>query len=176
MRPYRRDQILAFWSPRGEGIGPHVLSQWYRSPFMLDGTEFDTAEHWMMYSKARLFGDDRIAEEILSLPHQNRPNTVQKLGRQVRGFDQRVWDAHKYSIVLRGNLAKFHSWPALGDWLSDRGETEIVEASPYDCVWGVGVSESDPRLLKPWEWPGENLLGQVLDEVRMVLQTSSLFC
>lgn len=144
------------------------LSQWSRSDFLLDGAGFTCAEQYMMWRKARLFGDDMIADKILAAcePHDHK-----RLGQAVRGFEQALWDAEKVSIVTAGNRAKFGQNAGLARKLLGTGGAVLVEANPRDVVWGAGLAEDDPDIFDPSKWRGENLLGQVLMQVRAELQT-----
>lgn len=121
----------------------------------------------MMAGKARLFGDEEMLEKIMAA---SDPRTMKKLGRQVRGFDQAVWEQYKYALVLQGNVCKFSQNPALGQFLLSTGEQILVEASPYDRIWGIGLSATDPRAQDPRQWRGRNLLGFALTEVRDILR------
>lgn len=157
---------LYFWGhrPRPDGrIGKSCLSQWWPAPFTVDGRRYATAEHYMMWGKARLFGDERIAEQILAT---ERPDDVKSLGRRIAGFDEDAWAAARYGIVVEGNLAKFGQHPPLAAFLLGTGDQVLVEASPLDPVWGIGLAADDPRAADPARWQGLNLLGQALMEVR----------
>lgn len=142
------------------------LSQWYESPFEVDGHHYPTAEHWMMAGKARLFQDAEHLEQILAAKH---PAAAKKLGRQVRGFDSQVWDEHRFDIVVEGNRHKFAQHAALADFLRQSGQRVLVEASPVDAIWGIGLAQDDPRAHDPAQWQGHNLLGFALMEVRKAL-------
>jgi ribA/ribD-fused uncharacterized protein len=120
----------------------------------------------MMAEKARLFDDLETAQAAISAGH---PAQVQRLGRRVRGFDQSRWDQHKVDIVMRGNLAKFSQNPDLGQYLAGTGQRILVEASPKDHIWGVGLAESDAAITDPRRWRGQNLLGFTLMAVRSQL-------
>lgn len=88
-------------------MGKTCLSQWFPSRFEVDGVPYPTAEHWMMAEKARLFRDEEVLGRILACEH---PGEAKKLGREVRGFDGSVWDAHRVEVVVQGNLHKFAGW------------------------------------------------------------------
>ena len=168
---YRPD-FLFFWShqPTAPGkIGKECLSQWWPAAFCVDGTTYATAEHYMMAEKARLFGDEDIRREILAA---GSPEKVKKLGRLVKGFDSPVWEAHRTEIVVRGNTAKFQQNADLYAYLMGTGEQVLVEASPYDQIWGIGLSADDPNASRPEKWRGLNLLGFALMCVRSELQRS----
>ncbi|MBI9050772.1 MAG: NADAR family protein [Anaerolineaceae bacterium] len=162
-------EFLFFWghqAHRTGEIGKECLSQWWPASFSIDGTFYLTAEHFMMAEKARLFGDFEIHEKILIT---ESPEKVKKLGRLVHGFDEKIWNENRLEIVLRGNRAKFQQNGNLGAYLIHTQEQIIVEASPFDTVWGIGLSEDDHRAFKPEQWMGLNLLGFALMRVRSEL-------
>jgi ribA/ribD-fused uncharacterized protein len=163
-------KYLYFWGhkPRPDGsTGSGCLSQWWPATFTVDGREYASAEHWMMCAKARLFEDPDIAEQILAASH---PGEAKALGRRIRGFDEAVWVEHRYEIVVAGNVAKFGQHEDLRRFLLDTGERVLVEASPVDRIWGIGLAASDPRAADPAQWPGLNLLGFALGEARALLR------
>ena len=120
-------------------------------------------EQYMMASKAQLFGDEEIRKEILKC---SDPKQIKALGRKVRGFDQKVWDKFKYAIVLLGNWCKFSQNRYLQEFLLSTGDSVLVEASPYDAIWGIRLAASSPEAKDPMKWRGQNLLGFALMEVR----------
>jgi ribA/ribD-fused uncharacterized protein len=129
----------------------------------VDGVTYPTAEHWMMAGKARLFGDDAALARILGAP---QPGAAKKLGRQVRGFDEDTWIRHRWDLVVDGNVAKFGQDTALREYLLGTGSRVLVEASPLDRVWGIGLAADDERTADPASWRGLNLLGFALMEAR----------
>ena len=152
--------FLFFWKALP---GPGYLSQWWQQPFTVDGVEYGSAEHWMMAGKARLFGDDDALAKIVAAEH---PVLVKKLGQTVRNFDEKAWKAHRFEIVVEGNRAKFAADPALAEYLRSTGDRVLVEASPLDRIWGIGLDEDNPHARIPSKWRGLNLLGWALMEVR----------
>ncbi|MCQ4043582.1 NADAR family protein [Streptantibioticus rubrisoli] len=161
-----RPKYLMFWGhrPRRDGsVGPGCLSQWWPAEFTVDGVRYPTAEHWMMAGKARLFGDERTAAKVLAAGH---PNEAKALGRQVPGFDEELWARHRWELVVQGNVAKFGQHPGLRDFLLGTGSRVLVEASPLDRVWGIGLAADDERAADPARWRGLNLLGFALMEAR----------
>ncbi len=162
----KRLKYLFFWghSPNKDGsIGKSCFSQWWSSNFIVDGITYKTAEHWMMAEKARLFKDATIQEEIIESKH---PMETKQLGRKVKGFDPNVWDAHKYNIVKQGNLYKFSQDKLLKEYLLSTKQRIIVEASPRDRIWGIGMGQHNEKAENPNLWRGQNLLGFALMEVR----------
>ncbi|WP_283136908.1 NADAR family protein [Rhizohabitans arisaemae] len=164
-----RLRYLYFWGhrpPHGGGVGKGCLSQWWEGEFSADGHVFRSAEHYMMAHKAWLFGDEETAVRILAA---GNPAVAQKLGREVRGFDDAVWTEHRYDIVVRGNVAKFGQDPSLARYLLGTGDRVLVEASPRDRIWGIGLAGDDPRAASPTGWLGLNLLGFALMDAREAL-------
>ena len=164
-----RPDYLCFWGHRaksGNAPGPHLLSQWWESEFELGGVRYATAEHYMMAEKARLFGDGETLARILATPS---PGAAKALGREVENFAEPEWEAHRFDIVVRGNVAKFGQNAGLRTYILHTGDKVLVEASPVDLVWGAGVAAADPLVKSPEHWPGANLLGFALMKVRAVL-------
>ncbi|GAA4636501.1 hypothetical protein GCM10023196_086510 [Actinoallomurus vinaceus] len=127
---------------------------------------YATAEHFMMAGKARLFGDAEAEKRVLA---DDDPGKAKGAGRKVRGFDEETWAAHRYGLVVAANEGKFGQQPALRDFLLGTGDRVLVEASPYDTVWGIGLSASQPEAARPSQWRGLNLLGFALMDVRAAL-------
>ncbi|MGA2496421.1 MAG: NADAR family protein [Tepidisphaeraceae bacterium] len=142
-------------------------SQWHKSRFVIDGVQYNCAEQFMMAEKARVFGDGAATAEILA---SSNPREQKAIGRRVRGFDESTWNSVCRGIVCRANLAKYEQNAELCTILLATENRVIVEASPKDRVWGIGLSQSDPRALHPAQWLGTNWLGiaimQARDEIR----------
>lgn len=163
---------LFFWGHRpstGGGVGKSCLSQWFEASFELDSISYPTAEHFMMAGKARLFADQQACERILLAP---TPDAAKKLGRQIRGFDEARWNAARFDIVVRGNIAKFSQNQALRGFLLATADKVLVEASPVDPVWGIGLAADDPRARDPKAWGGLNLLGFALMAARHQIRST----
>ena len=162
-------KYLCFWGhqPNKDGsIGKSCFSQWYETSFEIKGVRYKTAEHYMMAEKARLFGDDNLLPQILAASH---PGDAKKLGRQIQGFEEQKWFKHRSQIVVAGNVEKFSQNKALKEFLLNTGERILVEASPRDRIWGIGLSQKNPDAENPYKWRGLNLLGFALMEVRNIL-------
>lgn len=161
----RLPAMLCFWghTAKADHPGPWVLSQWWPVRFSVDGQVYRHAEAFMMAEKARLFGDQGTRERILAAEH---PGEAKKLGREVKGFDEHVWSAHRYGIVVSATSAKFGQNPELASYLRSTSPKVLVEASPFDHIWGIGLGAGDERAGQPSEWRGLNLLGFALTEVR----------
>ncbi|MFC3351280.1 NADAR family protein [Streptomyces echinoruber] len=161
-----RVTYLFFWGhrPRPDGrIGASCLSQWWPAPFTVDGVTYASAEHWMMAGKARLFGDAEAERRVLAAEH---PAEAKKAGRLVRGFDEAIWRRERFGIVVAGSVHKFAAHPELREFLLGTGERVLVEASPVDRVWGIGLAADDEAAADPERWRGDNLLGFALMEAR----------
>ncbi len=160
-----RPKFLFFYGSKMnfEQIGKECLSQWYECDFIVDGTEYSTAEQYMMAQKALLFNDKKSFYKIMAA---DSPREYKAIGRRIKGFNQDVWDKHKYDIVYKGNYAKFSQNKALRRFLENTGDKILVEASPFDEVWGIKMSEDNPDIYNPEKWNGQNLLGFVLMDVR----------
>jgi ribA/ribD-fused uncharacterized protein len=166
----RRIKYLFFWghAPRRDGsIGASCLSQWWPSPFVIDGVRYATAEHWMMAGKARLFGDAEAERQALDA---GSPAAAKRAGRLVRGFDDAIWERERSAIVRAGSVHKFGQHAELRDFLLATGDRVLVEASPLDRVWGIGLAADDERAQDPALWRGLNLLGFALMEAREELR------
>ncbi|KAM4058776.1 protein T24A6.7 [Hirsutella rhossiliensis] len=162
--PTKAHEPVYFWKDLDGETG--WLCQWYYHPFRDDEVPerlYYTAEHYMMYQKAKLFGDDKTAAEILQT---KPPGKAKALGRKVPNFNQATWEAKREDIVRKGNLLKF-STPPPPRMLLRTGDRELVKASPFDRVWGVGFRpEEAPANRGQWEL---NLLGKALTDVRAAL-------
>ncbi|HYE46354.1 MAG TPA: NADAR family protein [Caulobacter sp.] len=140
-----------------------VFSQWHATPFELEGRRFVTAEQWMMFAKACLFGDAARAEAILAT---GDPAEQKRHGQLVDGFDGATWDRWKIDIVHRGNEAKFTQNPGAARQLRATATAMLVEANPRDWIWGVGLAIDDPAARSPGDWRGTNFLGRILTRLR----------
>lgn len=160
------DYVL-FWKPRKDGvIDKGVFSQWHISSFSENGIVYNCAEQYMMAKKAELMGDYITLETIMK---ETRPAELKKLGRKVQNFDSNLWDANKYNIVLNASILKFGQSPVLLQYLLSTEDKVLVEASPYDDIWGIALSEEMNASRNPYLWKGENLLGFALMEARDIL-------
>jgi len=164
-----RDDFVFFWGheDREAGMTKACLSQWYPCSFVVGEQYYNCAEQYMMSEKAFMFGDEEVYRQILQEYNQM---TIKKLGRKVRNFNDFVWKGNRMSVVIEGNLAKFSQNEKLHDFLLSTGDKILVEASPKDTIWGIGLEESSVDAVNPRKWQGENLLGFALMEVRYMLQ------
>ena len=165
-----RPNFLFFWGhrplPNGE-IGKSCFSQWWPAPFTVEQFRYPTAEHFMMAEKAHLFADEETRAQVLKA---GSPKAAKQLGRQVKGYQESVWVAARFQIVVTGNLAKFSQNRELGKYLLATGDSVLVEASPVDRIWGIGLAADSEQAKNPEQWRGLNLLGFALMEVRQRLR------
>ena len=165
-----RPKFVFFWGhqPSADGsVTKSCFSQWWVAPFSVEGTTYPTAEHYMMASKARLFGDEEALQRILLAKH---PKQAKQEGRLVAGFDEAAWVKQRFGLVVTGNRAKFSQHPELAQFLLQTGQRVLVEASPIDRIWGIGLAADDERTTDPARWQGLNLLGFALMEARAKLR------
>lgn len=158
----RQNGFVLFWG------GP--FSQWYPCKIEIDGVKYNCCEQYMMAEKARMFGDMDALEAIMK---STEPRKQKAYGRGVKNFVPQMWDLTSRDVVFRANLAKF-SDPELKRYMMSFGSEEIVEASPYDKIWGIGLGEDDPRALDKSQWLGTNWLGEVLMRVRDTIKGSDI--
>lgn len=162
-------KFLFFWghTPPADGqIRECCLSQWWMCPFTIDGITYSCAEQYMMAEKARMFHDKAMLEAILSA---HSPKEMKAFGRMVKGFQQEIWESSCYALVRKGNMEKFQQNPSLLQFLFGTKPYILVEASPRDRVWGIGMGKQNPDAQNPLKWRGTNLLGFALTETRELL-------
>lgn len=179
-RKYTIDSVMRMYAPRflffwghtekGGNVSDACLSQWYTCYFFVDGVSYCCAEQYMMARKTLLFGDREAYRQILETTD---PMKMKKIGRLIQGYDDATWGRHKFQIVVEGNYAKFSQNPHLSSYLCQTGDKVLVEASPYDTIWGIGMSKNDKDVCFPRLWKGENLLEFALMEVRDLLNQES---
>jgi ribA/ribD-fused uncharacterized protein len=160
------NKFLFFWGhqPSKDGtITKTCFSQWWESSFLAEGIEYKSAEHWMMAKKAALFNDEEIFEKII---HCKSPAEAKKLGRAVQNYNDAIWLEKRFEIVKNGNLHKFSQSKDLKTFLLNTNERIIVEASPVDPIWGIGMASDHKDINNAEKWKGLNLLGFALMEVR----------
>ena len=153
------DKYVFFWGGPFSNFAP------VEEGIEFDGFRFPTSEHVFMYIKAKTFNDDEIAEKIKNALD---PKTAKKLGRKVRGFNEQAWEKHRDNAMKTAVQLKFDASSEFRNELLKekyRNKT-FVEASPYDCIWGIGMSMDDPDVNNESKWRGLNLLGNILTKLR----------
>lgn len=150
------EKFTFFW-------GDEPFSQWSRIGFTIDGKKYNCAEQWMMACKARHFDDHETEKKIMAADH---PKTQKALGREVKNFQKHEWARVAKDYVYQGNKAKFTQHPQARKQLLQTKGTTLVEASPTDKVWGIGLKDTHPDAKDRSKWPGTNWLGDILTKLR----------
>ena len=165
----KRIKYIFFWSQKekSDTVTKAYFSQWYHSPFTYEGILFQTAEHFMMAEKAKLFNDEKVYLEIIQ---STEPGKAKHLGRTIENFNEELWKQHRFDIVKKANILKFNQNPELKEFLLTTSNRVLVEASPRDKIWGIGLDENDINIENPYHWKGLNLLGFALMAARKELK------
>ena len=161
----KKFNYLFFWGHK-ESVGKITnacFSQWYPVNFSENGVIYNCAEQYMMAQKAILFKDSEILKEIMN---SSDPGQIKKLGRLVKNFDSKVWNENCRKIVEQGNYLKFSQNPKLKEFLLSTEDKILVEASPYDEIWGIKMKKDNPDAKNPYKWKGTNYLGFALTNIR----------
>lgn len=140
-----------------------ICSQWVPSKFIIDGIEYNCAEQYMMAQKALFFKDKEQQQKIMNT---DNPRDQKYYGRQVKNFDDKEWSKISRGVVYKGNMAKFTQNLDMLEELISYGNRKIVEASPTDTIWGIGLAVNDPKIHDEKNWRGTNWLGETIMEVR----------
>ena len=164
----KKFDFIYFWRNKNETneINKTCFSQWYKSWFTVGEKSYINAEQYMMSEKAKLFGDEEIYDKIMK---NLSPKEIKQLGREVKNFDPDIWEDECRKIVVKGNVAKFSQNPKLKEFLINTGDAILVEASPFDSIWGIGLAEEDPLISNPNDWKGKNYLGFALMTARDII-------
>ena len=160
------EPVLFFGADEGKGEW-RVLSNMHEAPFQVDSITFPTVEHYFQWAKAKQFGDGAIADKILKTPSAK---AVKALGRKVKDFVKEEWDKTKDGVMRTAVKAKFVQHPDLKTKLLETGVRPIGEASARDKYWGIGTSADTSKANDPSKWPGKNVLGKILEELRAELK------
>lgn len=162
--------IFFYGHEGGDIVNPdkRCLSNFFYCPIVYMDTTFLSSEQLFMYIKATSFGDDIAASRIINHPS---PAKCKSVGRKVLNFDVDIWDKVSYGAMYQACFAKFSQNETLRQYLLSTGNKILVEASPYDTIWGIGTSIEEAKLMSPdsWKMRGENRLGKVLMDVRKIL-------
>lgn len=162
------EQFVFFYGHHPNSLGIHVFSQWYSVSFVEyfdkeTKIKYSNMEQYMMAHKALLFGDSKYYKKIMSTTD---PYLIKKYGRLIRDFDEKIWNQYKFDIIVNGNKLKFKQNPKLLKRLLETKNKILVEASPFDKIYGCGLNTKTALKTDQSQWPGTNLLGKALMEVR----------
>ncbi len=157
------DKAVAFWNS--------IFSNFFPCKFEFKGMKFDSSEQAFMWCKARHFGDVQSCIQILEA---ESPREAKQLGRGVKNFDGASWDKAKYGYMVEVLVAKFKQNPQLKKVLLETQDRTLIEGSPVDQIWGVGIHWQDINCLNESKWKGENLLGKALMDVRTIILKESV--
>ena len=172
------------------------FSNFHPAKFIYKNVQFISNEQFMMYCKAKLFKDEETATKILDVNNWELPRkflsgqitreqiindqelcetwkrimmSVKRYGREVKNYDDPMWSDKRYNIVKRGGKEKFEQNEDLKSIILNTGNTLMCEAASHDSIWGCGLNEYNAKKTNPKDWPGLNLLGHALDEVKSYL-------
>lgn len=155
------DTHVYFWE------GP--FSNWDNCHFddYSTGIHFSNTEQAFMWQKARFFGDINTQKAI---EYVIDPKEVKVLGRKILGYNEKTWQLVRQSLMAYVNYLKFTQNAYYNRILVNTENKILVEASPYDKIWGVGLPEENDLILDEKNWLGQNLLGKALMDVRELLK------
>ncbi|CAO4378267.1 unnamed protein product [Caenorhabditis nigoni] len=126
---------------------------------------FKCSEQYFMYHKALLVGDEQIAEQILN---EYNPMKMKLLGRKLNMSKEQLdkWSKISRDVMFNACLEKFSQDETCRKTLFRTHGMTLVEASPTDKIWGIGLDKNDKRSEDERTWRGTNWLGETLDKVR----------
>jgi ribA/ribD-fused uncharacterized protein len=153
--------FIYFW--KHDEIPYGVFCNWSPHSIQIDEITFATAEHALMFGKAILFKDEEASKKLIT---SKDPKEAKSIGRTVKDFDEQIWDQHKFTIMCKVLLAKVNQHKIIKDLLLTTQDATIVEASPLDDIWGIGLGAKKAALVGPSKWKGQNLLGKAWEYVR----------
>jgi ribA/ribD-fused uncharacterized protein len=143
------------------------LSNLYDAPIQIEGTTFPTVEHYFQWSKARQFGDAEAQAKILKTPSAK---SVKSYGKKVKPFDETVWAGMAENVMRVAVKAKFMQHPDLLVKLRATGTRLLADADPRSKFWGIGTSADTSKAKDPNKWPGKNVMGKILADIRSELK------
>lgn len=175
MKQGKKFDFLGFWGNKNDTKEEKTFSNFYKSKFTVDIFKnrqhtFECSEQYFMYRKAIEFEDYETAEKILA--NGLSPSEYKSFGRMVKNYDDKKWNEIRYGVMIDGLRHKFNQNETLKQYLLKTGNKIIVEASPVDTIWGVGLAKVNKQGIpnniwkNPSKWNGQNFLGFALMELR----------
>lgn len=156
------NNMLAFWKS--------IFSNFDLQNFIHQKLWFKNSEQAFVWRKAIFFGDTETALKILQ---STSPRECQKLGREVKNYDDAKWQSVRYQIMVEVLMDKFSQNKGIKAQLLSTGDMTLIEGSPIDKIWGIGIHWEDRDCFDKSKWKGTNLLGEALMEVRKALRDAS---
>lgn len=157
---YNPDNYLFFYGG--------YLSNFYNAKFTIDNICYSCSEQYFMKKKQETF--DKYNEELSNkILNETSPSKIKILGRKVKNYDENIWNELRYDIMKKGIYEKFKQNNDIKEKLLLTKDKILVEASPHDKIWGIGLDEHNAKIINPSNWKGLNLLGKALMEVRTEL-------
>lgn len=144
------------------------MSNFFNTPFKdFDNNDFTSSEQYFMYQKCKEF-DPNNKELLENILKENDPAKIKIYGREVKHYNEDVWDKKRYNIMLDGLKLKFTQNKVIKDELIRTKPKLLYEASQKDKIWGIGYYANDAIHLDNNKF-GRNLLGKALMELRSIL-------
>lgn len=169
MKNYDNDRFIKITDNHVIFYNDKILTNFSSCTFWVDDQIFNSSEQYFMYQKAIHFKDHETAKLILKATN---PAEAKRLGRQVKNYNDKSWNAIRDFVMCHGLYNKFtQSKPHKEYLMRDEFYGKLfVEASPIDRIWGVGMDIDNPDIDDESKWLGENALGQLLTSIRNLLR------
>nr|WP_236034338.1 NADAR family protein [Bifidobacterium saguinibicoloris] len=137
-----KQPYFGFWN------GEDWASNFHPAPFIVDWKDddglvkklrFECSEQWFMFRKAWRFHDHYATGLVLQ--SGLKPHQYKVIGRSVRNFDETVWNKESRGYMFEALVFKFSQNPDLANQLLETGNRVLVECSPFDTIWGIGLGK-----------------------------------
>lgn len=163
------------------------------SKFEYKGVTFSSAGQFVLYSKAKLFGDELTAQKVMDMNSKEMINEFLKgavnaqniitdklklkvwdmyqqdmkaLAEHVVSYNDDIWKATLPSIIGVATREKFTQNNDLKESLIACKRKLMVFATSTDKLLGVGLNKEEVLKTPEADWPGDNLLGKTLTTFR----------
>ncbi|RYN42931.1 hypothetical protein AA0114_g10345 [Alternaria tenuissima] len=165
--------FFSFESNQSNGF----LSPAFLGSFQHENTEYNCSEQFFQAKKALWFEDDSgLYEAIVSATDPQEQSAIGKHIEANNPFWSRSWATTlAYRVIMLAACLKFtvseHA-QMLAQKLIATGHRELVMADPDDAFLGIGLDRvAATAHIEPW--PGRNLLGEVLMDLRLSLRVEA---